>query len=232
MRDYAVSVGTVLADDMQAMRLSQTALAAKIGIPKSVINEIIKGKRKMSQDVAIRLEPVFGVPAQYWLNIQNEYDIISKKAGMFLLSKNKVIETGKYSALDVAHWLINRTAKDVETTGEYITHLKLQKLLFLIQSRGIQTLDKAIFIEPILHWEYGPVVQCVYNEYKSYGANPIEFAPEAVFDQDTVRLMESVYKFFEGYSANGLVTVTHKKNSWLNTDKGDEMTLEMISQDV
>lgn len=231
MRDYAINVGTVLADDMKAMGITQTALATKIGVSKSVINEIIKGKRKMSQEVAIKLEPIFGMPAQYWLNIQNEYEIVSKKADKYLLLHDNVIETGKYSALDIAHWLINRAAKSAEQTGEYITNLKLQKLLFLVQSRGIQINGRAVFTEPIVHWEYGPVVQSVYDEYKSYVANPIESAPTVTFDKETERLLESVYKFYENYSTTGLVTITHKKNSWLNTQQGEEMTLAMISQD-
>lgn len=230
--DYVVSVGMVLADDMQAMGITQTALATQIGISKSIINEILKGKRKMSQEVAIKLEPIFGVPAQYWLNIQNDYDIASKKSEMYLIGKDKVIETGRYSALDIAHWLINRAARDVESTGEYITNLKLQKLLFLVQSRSIKKASKAVFVEPILHWEYGPVVQSVYNAYKSYGANSIKKAATVEFDRDTERLLESVYKFYENYSTTGLVTVTHKRNSWLMTKQGEEMTLEMISQDI
>lgn len=231
MSDYAVSVGTILADDMRAMKISQTVLAERIGVSKSVINEIIKGKRKMSQEVAIKLEAIFGAPAEYWLNLQNEYEIASKKSDMYLLHKDKTIQTGKYSAIDVAHWIINRAAKSAQTTGEYITQLKLQKLLFLIQSRGVKVNGKAVFIEPILHWEYGPVVQSVYNEYKEYGSRPIEYAPLTNFDKETERLLESVYSFYEQYSASGLVTIAHKKNSWKDTERGEEMTLEMISQD-
>lgn len=231
MSDYAVSVGTVLANDMQTMGITQTTLANEIGVSKSVINEIIKGKRKMSNDVAIKLEPIFGVPAKYWLNIQSEYEIISRKANMFLLQEDSVIETGSYHAMDVAHWFINRAAKDAEITGEFITNLKLQKLLFLLQSRSIKQRNKAVFTEPIMHWEYGPVVENVYAAYKRYVANPIKSAPQVTFDEATEKLLETIYKNYEGYSASGLVGITHQSKAWLNTSQGEEMTILMISQD-
>ncbi len=230
-RDYAVSVGAVLSDDIKCMNMTQKALAEQTGIPKSLISEIISGKRKMSKDVAIKLEPVFGVPAEYWLNIQNEYEIAKKKNGMNLVGATKTIKTGTKHALDIAHWLINRAAKDAEFTGEYITHLKLQKLLYLVQRESIRRRGEAIFIEPIVHWEYGPVVQRVYNAYRDYNRKPIESAPVISFDTETERLLDKVYKQFEGYSAMGLVTITHGKTSWKNTQQNEEMTLEMISLD-
>lgn len=229
--NFVVSVGAMLADDLQAMGLTQKELAEKIGVAKSVINEIIKGKRKMSSDVAIKLEPIFGVPAHYWLNLQSDYEIACRKSDMYLINNDATIQSGSYSAVDVANWFINRTARDSESTGEFLTHLKLQKLLYLLQLCSIKKTGKAVFAEPIVHWEYGPVVKVVYDKYKSLGANPIESAPPASFDKETERMLEKVYKIYERYSASGLVTITHRKQSWLNTDKGDVMTLEMISKD-
>lgn len=230
-RDYAVSVGTVLADDMKSANMTQSELSEKANIPKSLLSEIINGKRKISQDVAIKLEKVLGAPAQYWLNIQNEYEIAKKKSGMSLVGVSKTIRTGNKHALDVAHWLINRTARDAEYTGEYLTQLKLQKLLYLVQRESIRKNGEAVFIEPILHWQFGPVVQCVYNAYKDYDSRPIESAPSTNFDEATEYLLEKVYKQFERYSASGLVTITHDKQSWKNTKQNEEMTLEMISFD-
>lgn len=230
-RDYAVSVGTVLADDMKSANMTQSELSEKANIPKSLLSEIINGKRKISQDVAIKLEKVLGAPAQYWLNIQNEYEIAKKKSGMSLVGVSKTIKTGNKHALDVAYWLINRTAKDAEYTGEYVTQLKLQKLLYLVQQTSIKARNEALFIEPILHWQYGPVVVSVYNAYKDYDSRPIESAPSTRFDEATECLLEKVYKQFERYSASGLVAITHGKPSWKNTQQNEEMTLEMISLD-
>lgn len=230
-RDFAVSVGAVLSDDLKSMNMTQKALAEQTGIPKSLISEIISGKRKISKDAAIKLEPIFGAPAQYWLNIQNEYEIAKKKQEMHLVGVSITIKTGNKHALDIAHWLINRTAQDAERTGEYLTQLKLQKLLYLVQRESIREKGEAVFVEPILHWQWGPVVQSVYNAYRDYERHPIESAPLTIFDDATERLLEKVYKQFERYSASGLVTITHSKHSWKNTQQNEEMTLEMISLD-
>lgn len=231
--NWTMSAGTVLLNDLRDMHISQKELAEKTGVPRSVINEIIKGKRKMTVDFAMKLEPIFGPPAEYWLSIQNEYEIAKRKQSIYIVTRdNQIIQNGKNSARDVAHWFINRAAKDAENdAGEYMTPLKLQKLLYFVQARALKMREQAMFYEPILHWEYGPVVRCVYDEYKDHKGTSIVSAPEVRLDPSDVKLMEQTYKNFLSYSANGLVTLTHQKKSWQETSNGEEMTLEMIVND-
>jgi len=63
--------------------MSQTELAAKIGVSYPRINELIHGKRGITPDTALRLEQLFGVEAQFWLNLQlawNLYHLIHSPA--------------------------------------------------------------------------------------------------------------------------------------------------------
>ena len=65
---------------MSAMRLacagiSQQKLAEMIGVTVNRVNEIVKGKRGVSPDTAIRLEALFGASAQFWLNLQLAWDL-------------------------------------------------------------------------------------------------------------------------------------------------------------
>ena len=163
--DYTISLGAILAEDLKEMKISQKDLADKIGVPKSTVNEIIKGKRRMTLDIAVKLEPIFGAPAEYWMKLQTDYEIEKKKSEKpYHITADGVIKSGTYSATEIAYWFINRAAKDAnDDNGEYMTQLKLQKLLYLVQERSLK-IDRngvryAIFAEPIVHWEYGPVVR-------------------------------------------------------------------------
>ena len=55
--------------------LSQHKLAEMIGVTVNRVNEIVKGKRGVSPDTAIRLEALFGASAHFWLNLQLAWDL-------------------------------------------------------------------------------------------------------------------------------------------------------------
>jgi addiction module HigA family antidote len=55
--------------------ISQHKLAELIGVTVNRVNEIVKGKRGISPDTAIRLEALFGASAQFWLNAQLACDL-------------------------------------------------------------------------------------------------------------------------------------------------------------
>jgi len=44
-------------------------------VPPNRISEIVNGKRGLTADTALRLERYFGIEAQFWLNLQSEYDL-------------------------------------------------------------------------------------------------------------------------------------------------------------
>lgn len=60
---------------MQPLGLSSTALAKAIGVTPARANEIVREKRGMTADTALRLARFFGTDAQSWLNLQQQYDI-------------------------------------------------------------------------------------------------------------------------------------------------------------
>ena len=75
--------GEILAQDwLGPMGLSQYALARAIDVPPRRINEIVLGKRAITVDTALRLGAFFGVDAQTWLNLQNQYDAEIARANM------------------------------------------------------------------------------------------------------------------------------------------------------
>jgi len=67
--------GEVLREDfLVPLGLSEYRLAKDIGVPPRRINEIVKGKRAVTADTAVRLARYFGWPAEVWLNLQATYE--------------------------------------------------------------------------------------------------------------------------------------------------------------
>lgn len=79
-----ITPGEILRDDfMEPMGISMNQISRDIAVPPNRISEIINGKRGITADTALRLERYFGIEAQFWLNLQSEYDlrIIKRKIG-------------------------------------------------------------------------------------------------------------------------------------------------------
>jgi antitoxin HigA-1 len=71
-----VHPGEVLRDDfMSPLGLSANALARALAITPARINDIVRGRRGITADTALRLARYFGTDAQSWLNLQTNYDL-------------------------------------------------------------------------------------------------------------------------------------------------------------
>ena len=62
-------------DFLDAMNISAYRLAKEINVPETRISEIIHRKRSITADTAIRFSKFFGTTAEFWLNLQNLYDL-------------------------------------------------------------------------------------------------------------------------------------------------------------
>jgi addiction module HigA family antidote len=69
--------GKILSEDMNGEGVSINGLARAIRVPANRISLIVNGKRGITADTAARLARFFGTSPQYWLNIQNKYDLDS-----------------------------------------------------------------------------------------------------------------------------------------------------------
>jgi antitoxin HigA-1 len=81
-RIFAIHPGEILKTEfMEPMGMSAYALAKALSFPG--IYEVVRGDRAISADTAIRLGKYFGLPAQFWLNLQNDYDLrIAERSGI------------------------------------------------------------------------------------------------------------------------------------------------------
>ena len=71
----AIHPGEILADELQELGITPTALARQLGVPPNRITQIIQGKRSITGDTALRLAHWFGTDPQFWLNLQSSYEI-------------------------------------------------------------------------------------------------------------------------------------------------------------
>lgn len=71
----ATHVGEYIFDEMEARNMTQKELAKALDIQPSYLNEIIKGKRNINAEIAVKLEKVWGTKAYIWLNLQAKYEI-------------------------------------------------------------------------------------------------------------------------------------------------------------
>lgn len=71
-----VTPGEMLREEfLQEYGLSQNQLAKAIGISPNRIAEIVRNRRRISADTALRLGLYFGNSAEFWLNLQTHYDL-------------------------------------------------------------------------------------------------------------------------------------------------------------
>lgn len=72
--------GEILKEEfLDAMGISAYRLAKEINVPETRISEIVHGKRSITADTAIRFSKFFGTTAEFWLNLQNLYDLEEEK---------------------------------------------------------------------------------------------------------------------------------------------------------
>lgn len=68
-------IGEILKEEfMEPMGMSVYKLAESINVPLSVIEDILHGRRKITEDISLRLAGLFGVSDRYFLDMQNDID--------------------------------------------------------------------------------------------------------------------------------------------------------------
>ena len=65
----------LLAEFLEPLGISQSAFAIRLGVSFPRLNEIIRGKRGVTPDTALRLAQVTGMSADFWLGLQQDWDL-------------------------------------------------------------------------------------------------------------------------------------------------------------
>ena len=72
--------GEFLADELEAIEITATELSRQIDVPPNRISQIVRGKRDITADTALRLGRFFGTGPELWMNLQKSYELDTAKA--------------------------------------------------------------------------------------------------------------------------------------------------------
>ena len=73
---WRIHPGEILREEyLKPMRLSATALAKRLHVSPPTVNDIVRERRAITAEMAVRLAKFFGTTEQFWLNLQSAYDV-------------------------------------------------------------------------------------------------------------------------------------------------------------
>ncbi len=88
--------GEILKEEfLVPLEISAYRLSKETFIPQTRISEILKGRRRITADTALRLSKFFGTSAKFWLGLQDDFDLEEE-----MISKNQELQEIK--ALDIS----------------------------------------------------------------------------------------------------------------------------------
>lgn len=75
-----ISPGEILEEEfLKPLGITAYKLSQAIGVPQTRTSPIIKGRRRITADTALRLSKYFGTSTKFWLGLQNDFDIEEEK---------------------------------------------------------------------------------------------------------------------------------------------------------
>lgn len=88
---HPVHPGEIIKDEIEYRGISQKELAAEIGMPASVLNAVLNGKRAVTTEYALLFEAALGIDADIWIRMQAAYNMqMAKSNPSFMERLNKV----------------------------------------------------------------------------------------------------------------------------------------------
>lgn len=129
----------------------------------------------------------------------------------------------------IADWFLSRVDRQ---SGDTITHLKLQKLVYYAQAWHLANFNKPLFHEDMEAWAHGPVAPSLWSKYRDARWEALS-APEKTpqIDADLEAFLEKVYAEYGRFEAKFLENLTHKEDPWRLT-RGDLEPYERCSKSI
>ena len=135
--------GYYLGKELKERGLSQKSFAELLGIQASHLSEIIKGRRGINDQLALKLEGVLGIPADYWIELQAQYGYKQKMADLENQAEREAIDIlGQYNMVYDMRTIFKNIGYSDKNSCEKLDFCK-KKLHFVsptVQQRGLQGL--------------------------------------------------------------------------------------------
>lgn len=133
--EYVIAPGETIVELLDANCMTQLDLAAKMGITKKNINEIIKGKAPITNSTALKLEYIFKIPASFWNNLESSYrDSLERKK-----DRESIIEDEKYLLNIPYSEMAKRNWDWIEKTRDSYEKVVNLRKFFSVASLGFDT---------------------------------------------------------------------------------------------
>ena len=85
----------LLEEFLRPLALIQTEFSDRLGVSFPRLNEIVRGRRSVTPDTALRLERVLGMPADFWLGLQLDWDLWHAKRSSSAAEIDQLQPVGK-----------------------------------------------------------------------------------------------------------------------------------------
>jgi addiction module HigA family antidote len=89
--------GEVLKEELESRGVTQKSFAAQTGLSRSVLSDVLNGRRSVNIEYALLFEAALDIDAEFWMNMQNRYDMIKTKRNKTF--SKRLEEVRKYAAL-------------------------------------------------------------------------------------------------------------------------------------
>ncbi|MEO5285994.1 type II toxin-antitoxin system antitoxin SocA domain-containing protein [Limosilactobacillus allomucosae] len=231
---YRKDMGLISPTDLKMYRakvgLSQRNLAELTGLSPNTIALYEAGAfpTKANNHLLKTLINNDGVLRDYMCDCSNKYsdELISKvnaylKQEDYLVSDSSI--TPKYTAVQLTNWLRveNYFERDFDINVDPLTQMKAIKLLYFAYGRFLVSTRSKLFSSPIIHFQYGPLITEVHEEFKGQRVLDIDKPDEGAFedynlvaqDKEITELLTRVNNDYLNYSAYWLSRQTHQPGS-------------------
>lgn len=132
--------GETIRDILEELEMSQAELARRMGRPANKVNQIVQGKKAITADTALELESVLGLPASFWMNREQNYQLALSERNQ-LAAQQQACEIAKeFPCAEMARlgWIEKKT-RWLE---------KYQELLRFFASAKLDALNAAVELAP------------------------------------------------------------------------------------
>lgn len=161
---------------------------------------------------------------------------IQQEAAYIKLEKSvnrsiELIEKREGKIYSIVNWFLSKS-----TDRMPMTHLALQKLLYIAQGWNKALNHEWLFNNECEAWIHGAVYRDVYEKFKKYKYNPLPVVQkDIILESNERRVLEAVFeKYFKVYTAPTLETICHLETPYVETRNGvkpEERCERIISKD-
>ena len=138
-----------------------------------------------------------------------------------------------YPARTIAEWFLERAKRD----GEFLTQMKLQKLVYIAHGWCLALLDQPLLQDEVEAWKWGPVIRSIYRDFAIFGSDPILWnstsSVDSRLDGTVLKVLERVWEVYKRFTASELSSMTHQSGTpWSNSYRAENPRSKIPNESI